>query len=487
MADMPMVSDALKERHCQGNWSGCARYRLISSGLPVPDDLYPDDAQRAAHLADDEPESWEPALASGGPLATTTQGSTTRLRAAGRSPLSAARRRLRVGVGTSELADPAVAGRQAAAAAVADLAEPRAALVLVYASIRYDLPALLRAIREITGDTPLIGSSSSGHFHAGALTQPGIGVAILIFGSGSYQFGTGVAHGIRSDPFRAGYALAESARSALGEQPRHSALLALPCGVDVDHQRFVHGIYRMAGAAVPVVGGAASDDRQMRETYVFHDDEVISDAAVGVWIGSPHPLRVVRGHGWRSRGLPLAITGQDGQLVRTIAGRPALEVFQQHLNEAHSSNDLGASQPDLAPPEPIVRLAEAGRCLGIIEPDGTRTLRGVFAGEDGAVRTWLALPPYSAVQIMTCTQDELLDVCDQIVPKALVERDSGVLLAFSCAARLRMLRERGAEEAQRLQRAAGNIPIFGFYSYGELARTTSSNGIHNATITALAL
>lgn len=463
MAEMPMVSDALKERHCQGNWLGCARYRLISSGLPVPDDLYPDDVQRAAHLVDDQPESWAPVLT------------------------PPARPRLRIGLGASELPDTTAAGRQAAVAAVADLAESQAALVLVYASIRYDLPALLRAIREVTGDTPLIGCSSSGHFHTGTLTQPGQGVTVLLLGAGTYQFGTGVATEIRRDPFQAGYTLAESARSAIGEQPRHSALLALPCGVDVDHQRFVHGIYQMAGAAVPVVGGVASDDRRMRETYVFHDDEVLSDAAVGAWIGSSHQLRVVRGHGWRSRGLPLAITSVEGQLVRTIAGRPALEVFQQHLNEAHFNNDLGAKQPDLAPPEPIVRLAEAGRCIGIIEPDGTRTLRGVFAGEDGAVRTWLALPPYSAVQIMTCTQDELLAVCDQIVQEALAERDSGVLLTFSCAARLRMLRERGAEESQRLQRAAGDVPVFGFYSYGELARTTSSNGIHNATIIAVAL
>jgi hypothetical protein len=50
-----------------------------------------------------------------------------------------------------------------------------------------------------------------------------------------------------------------------------------------------------------------------------------------------------------------------------------------------------------------------------------------------------------------------------------------------------ILRERGAEEAARLQEAAGPVPTFGFYTYGEFARTTGVSGYHNATLTALAL
>jgi hypothetical protein len=50
-----------------------------------------------------------------------------------------------------------------------------------------------------------------------------------------------------------------------------------------------------------------------------------------------------------------------------------------------------------------------------------------------------------------------------------------------------ILAERACEEAVRLQKAAGGVPTFGFYTYGEFARTTSVAGYHNATVTALAL
>lgn len=477
MANMPMVADALKRRFCWGDWDRCARFLVHERALPVPHDLYPEDVDRAARIVDGRPEQWCTDVL--------VDGDTP----VGNAPSRpAATQTQRVGIGFSELDAAAPAGRQAARAAVAQLGAVHSALAIVYASVRYDLTELLCGIREITGETPLIGASSSGHFGSGRLIEHGRGVAVLLLGTGRYRFGVASVGGLHTDPFATGYALAQAARSALGEPSPHAALLALPCGLNVDHQRFIDGIYRVAGAAVPVVGGVASDDRHMRQTFVFHNDEILLDGAVGVWIGSNRPLRIVTGHGWQPRGLPLEITGVDGPLVRTIAGRPALEVFQQNLTDALSSNDLGAGDQPFHPPvESVLRLAEAGRCLGIIEPDGSRMLRGVFAEESGAVRTWVPLPPFAAVQIMTCTQDELLDVCDEVGAAASADREAGVLLAFSCVARLRMLRDRGPEEARRLQRSAGRMPIFGFYSYGELGRSTSSSGVHNAAITGLTL
>jgi len=50
-----------------------------------------------------------------------------------------------------------------------------------------------------------------------------------------------------------------------------------------------------------------------------------------------------------------------------------------------------------------------------------------------------------------------------------------------------VLAARGPEEASRLQAAAGKVPIFGMYTYGEFARTRSVAGYHNTTIVAIAL
>jgi hypothetical protein len=392
------------------------------------------------------------------------------------SPLAG---RLRAGAGGSTLPEAAEAGRAAATEAIADLGAEPPALVLVYASVRYELADLLAAVRAVTGDAPVAGATSSGHFHAGRLTEPGEGVVVLALSAGPYRFGVASATGLRGDAFAAGREIARTARDAAGARDLpYSAVILFADGLAGNQQTLLNGVHRVAGAAVPVAGGAAGDDRRLTETYVFHDDAVLTDGAVAVWIDSPHPLDVPVEHGWRSVSLPLLVTRVDGPVVHEIAGRPALEIWQEHFHHGKIDEQLRHS-----------RFAgyHSAHAFGLIEPDGTELIRGVFLDEDGQIRTFTPLPPYSAVQIVTCGRDDLLGITERIVRRAISDREPSVLLVFSCVARLDILRERGAEEADRLQAAAGPLPVFGFYTYGEFARTSVAAGYHNATVAAIAL
>jgi hypothetical protein len=385
--------------------------------------------------------------------------------------------RVRVGVGSSEVDGAAPAGRPAAAAAVAALAQPPA-LVLVYASVRYDLPALLAGVRDVTGDTPLAGATSSGHFHNGSITHPGRGVAVLALTAGPYRFGVASVTGLRDDPTGGGRALARAAKQAAGAAP-HAAMVVFADGLLGCQHELLTGVHKVAGAAVPVVGGAAGDDRQLRRTGVFHGDLVLTGGAAGIWVGSPWPLPVAVGHGWRPVGRPLLVTEVDGTVVQEIDGRPAVEVIREQL---------GGDQPG----EHAGWLRRSGyhpsQAFGLIEPDGSLLIRGAYLDDEGRLRTLAPLPTYAPIQVAISEPDDMLGVVKGIVTRATEGRDPSVVLGFSCVARLDLLGERGHEEAARLQEAAGPATAtFGFYTYGEYARTTSAAGYHNATLAALAL
>jgi hypothetical protein len=259
-------------------------------------------------------------------------------------------------------------------------------------------------------------------------------------------------------------------------RPAYGTLMIFVDGLASEQQALVNGLHRVAGASVPIVGGAAGDDRRLDRTYVFADDRVLSDAAVAVWIGADHPMPVTVGHGWHPLGLPLLVTKTEGQIVHEIAGRPARAVFEEDIRKGNT-DDLDNLRPG---------GFYSTHAFGLIEPDGSHLIRGVFMG-DGRIHTFAPLPVYSAIQIMGCDADALLTMSDDVARRALAGQDPSVLLVFSCIARLDILQERGAEEAERLQAAAGPVPVFGIYTYGEFARTTSVAGYHNATVTAIAL
>jgi hypothetical protein len=409
--------------------------------------------------------------------------------------VEAGKDKVRVGIGTSEAASAADAGRHAAAAAVAELAGEPPALVLVYGSVRYHAPDLLAGVREVTGEAPLAGASSSGQFHNASVTLPGRGVAVLAVTAGPYRFGVASVAGVRDDPLGAGRALARAAKSAAAnhEDPDpHAAMVLLADGLTGSQQELLTGVYRVAGAAVPVVGGSASDDRRVRRTSVFHDDLELTGGAVGIWIGSPWPLPVGVGHGWRPLGPPLLVTEVDGPVVREIDGRPAVEVVREQARAA-ASGRYGPLDPRQLEPGwlRLGPLRQSGfqpaHAFGLIEPDGSLLVRGAYLHPDGTLRTLAPLPPYAPVQMVSCEPADMLAVVEPVVSLAIAGREPSVVLAFSCMARLDLLGERVAEEAALLHEAAGGAATFGFYTYGEFARTTSVAGYHNATLAALAL
>jgi hypothetical protein len=361
-----------------------------------------------------------------------------------------------------------------------------AGLVLVYASVRYDLGDLLAGVRSITGSAPLAGFTSCGHFTDEHIAEPGTGVTVLVLSGGDYRFGVASAVGMGTAPEEVGVSLARAAKAAVrrpdgstdarsGTHP-YAAMLLFTDGLGGDQQAVLSGVYRVCGAAVPVVGGAAGDDRLMTRTHVFHDGRVLTDAAVGVWISSPRPLTVSSAHGWVPISLPVLITRSEGLTVHEIGGRPAGEIFLELASTVGEPRTM-----------PDGRNWLASFALGLIEPDGSHLIRGAFPTLDGTINTFTPLPAYSAVQVMTADVDGLLSVIDPVVEASLKYGDESVLLAFDCIARMDIMGPDYPDEVAGITKAARGIRCFGTYTYGEFARVRGIGGVHNATLTTLAL
>lgn len=50
MAQMPSVASLMKTTFCHGDKTRCARYQVLTAGVPVPVDLLPNDVGRAQQL-----------------------------------------------------------------------------------------------------------------------------------------------------------------------------------------------------------------------------------------------------------------------------------------------------------------------------------------------------------------------------------------------------------------------------------------------------
>lgn len=387
--------------------------------------------------------------------------------------------KIRAGIGFSKIGNDAVAaGTEAATAALAGLAGEPLALIIVFTTPRYALPELIAGIRSVTGTAHLIGATGSGEIVQGQYLGFGGGVSVLAITAGPYRFGLASAAGIMGNLDKAGQIIARNSKAAAGPSA-HAAVLLLADCLSGDLQQLVRGVYRITGPKVSITGGAAGDELQFVRTFVFHDEQVIEGGAVALWIASDRPLPVVTCHGWEPIGVPMIVTRAEGTEIIELGGRPAAVAYEKQLGFAPGELSAEAFwNTSIVHP------------FGLLQSDGTTVIRVARSKtEKGSLWIQGCVPPTgSAVQVMTSTTEALLDIAGDVVTQSLDDNpEAGVLLVFSCTARAVIFGQRTVEEAQRLQAAAGDIPVFGLYCCGEFARTAGVLGTHNATLTALAL
>jgi len=352
-----------------------------------------------------------------------------------------------------------------------------AKLLVVFCSPSRDLSELLSQIRVRSAGVPVIGCTTAGEI---ATSGPGEdGVVVAAFGGEGFEVGTAVAEEASKDLREAG---ARAARCVPSGQDRpYRVLLLLTDGLSGDQQEIVRGAYGVLGAGVPLVGGCAGDDLKMSRTFQLFNDRVLTDAVVAAGIVSDAPMGIGVRHGWRQVGEPMLVTRSSGNQVYTLDDRPALDVYFKAL---------GVGEPPTVDSFPRLALIHP---LGLGWPSGEEQVR-LIGSADFAERSLCCIaevPQGGLVWIMGGDADSVLAATDAACRDSLAAlrgRAPLGMLAFDCIARRGVLGDQGIRvEVQRLAALAGDAPVAGFYTYGEIARIRGMLGFHNQTLVVLSM
>jgi hypothetical protein len=352
------------------------------------------------------------------------------------------------------------------------------ALIVVFASSQLDLAALLADLRgKVEAHVPVVGCTTAGEISTEGPSDRGVVVAA--FGGDDFSVVAAVAENVGAGLREAGAEVARAV-SRLDDRP-YRILLLLTDGLAGDQQEIVRGAYSVVGAGVPLVGGCAGDDQRMKTTNVFFNGQVLTNAIVGVAIGSTSPFGIGVRHGWRRVGEPILVTGSVGTTVRTLDDEPALDVYLKRL---------GAS-PEMADPAAFARFAMT-HPLGLSKRSGEEVR--FIAGADFVERSLQCIaqvPQGGLAWIMEGDDESVLTATDGACVDALEQlggREPKGVLAFDCIARRGVLGDAGIErEVKQIGEAIHGVPVAGFYSYGEIARTKGTGGFHNQTLVVLAV
>jgi hypothetical protein len=363
------------------------------------------------------------------------------------------------------------AGRQLGEAVVQDLGTKPDACWL-FCAPGQGLSDLVAGANESAGSKYFIGCTTDGEISTTGLSKASAVLAAIATDQISFHVASISNVGLDGDS--AGKQLA----LALPENSRHVQLLS--DGLTGNGSAIARGMTAILGAGIPISGGAAGDSRQFKQTWQFIGNRVLSDSAVAIAMSGNFQVGTGVRSGWFPVGMPRKVTRARGNVVYEFDGEPALTVYRRYLGPlAYKLPAVGVQFPFGIVDEtlhlgedPILRAP-----MALNEQEGSVT----FAGE----------VPEGATMVLTTggLSESLLEASMEAARRAVADMGNAtpaMVFFYSCMARKILLGPRTGEEISRISAVVGaNVPITGFYTYGEFcpSKRGSVCQLHNETAT----
>jgi hypothetical protein len=330
-------------------------------------------------------------------------------------------------------------------------------------------------MRSMYPDSHMLSCTTAGEILGNEVSDDSVALTAVFFESTELRFGeTEVETG--SDSYEAG-------KRVIGalEQGGLVHVMVFSDGLKVNGTALVRGISEVLPKTVSVTGGLVGDGSNFKETLVGIDKAPTSGkvAVIGFY---GDKLKIGYGSlgGWDTFGPERMITKSKENVLYEMDGKPALGLYKEYLGE--QAKDLPSS--GLLFPMSL-RLKNQGG-------DEVEIVRTLLAVDEQAQSMTFAgdMPEGVYARLMKANFDRLIDgaagaASMSIEPLGSSSPDLAILI--SCIGRKLVLRERVDEEIEAVRSRIGDkAAICGFYSYGEICPTASTEKqcqLHNQTMT----
>jgi hypothetical protein len=389
------------------------------------------------------------------------------------------------GVGVSHHRNAVKAAQEAVQKAFLAAGTEQPDFVFLFTSLGYEPEKLLQAVRQATGNCPLVGCSGQGVIVQGEADESSFSVAILAIKSDELHFSNHLV--LRQ---QAAETLSfEQVGQTLGHKLQSDqitdaiALFLFTDGLTLNFDRLAAGLQSVLKPEnpLPILGGAAGSDLEMQMTYQFCDDRVVSDGTVVALMSGNAQIAWAVNHGCVPIGTEYKITRAEGNLIYELDHKPVFEVLQQYFSD-----------------EEIDRWDRTmvSFCFGIkSQGEEEFTIRYLPRKdqEAGAVMLQTEVTEGTGIWVMRRDQELIYQGAEHLAESLKAKLNGQIpkfIMQFDCYGRGKSIstEQQKHQLLHRLQQNIGaDLPWIGFYSHGEIAPIGQQNTFHNYTLVLTAI
>jgi len=377
---------------------------------------------------------------------------------------------IRAGTGSSTATNPRKAAVEATTAALQQAGLRTADCAFIFATTAYGgaYPMIVRSVAETAGTLQVAGCGSIGIISGGREFESGPALAVMVVGGEAVEATRLLVPQLRGRSRE----VANTIVAAVQPHLRASNLLCLfPDTYNLDPEPLLAELAREL-PGVTVVGGGATEDGSIGETFQFCGDVVSSNAVSGMLLAGDFDINLGAANACAPIGPTHRVTAVRDNIILQLDGRPAWEVF---------SEAAGPLAEDL-------KRALSFVFVGIpLTPGADRIARGTFyvrnitgaSPDHGAIA--VAHRPALGDTIGFVLRDsersraELKGTLEDLAARLTSPAAFG--LYFDCVSRGSGLYNLPDHDSAYIGQYLGNIPVAGFFTGFEIGPMGDGTGL----------
>jgi small ligand-binding sensory domain FIST len=381
---------------------------------------------------------------------------------------------IRVGTAYSTHRTAEKAAEAAALGALTKAGISKADHAIVFASSKFHshFETILKKISKITETTSIIGASGHGIITEESEVEQQAGIGLMVISSDEIEANSFLVTDLQESNLRAGEKAGEILRS---QNILSELLLLFPDSFSFQSHLFFDGFENSYGY-VPMIGGAAAEDGKDEKTYQFHGTDVKYDSIAGLALSGNFRTEVGITRSCQPIGESFQITKADGNMIYEMDGRPAYDILLESISSIEFKN-----------PDQIFQSVFFGVPLRSYQTEflnahylirnimGVNAKKGMVACispiEEGEFVTFTVRDPSRARQDMSMMLEDL--------QFRLAPSKPHFGFYFNCCARGQMLYGQPHQDVSMIRNAFPDVPILGFFTYGEIAPIDHVNHLHH--------
>jgi small ligand-binding sensory domain FIST len=356
--------------------------------------------------------------------------------------------------------------------ALRKLKAPKASFAIVFSSIEhsahYDI--IMSTIKRITGATKVAGTSTSAIITDAGEFEDESMLGLLLVQSDEIDFESFIFENLQENPALAGQMLSEHLKKK-DLYPDH--LLIFPDHYSFHPNLFFEGFEQNFGHA-NLIGGTAAQTGNLQQVYQLADSKVSYDAVSGMALSGNIQCKTIISPSCHPFGEPLQVTKSKEGSILEIEGRPAKDIFLEHVSKIQDINPHQANhhvllglpfksfQTDFEKDNYMIR-----NILEINDNDGSIACSAYLEEGD-----FLTFTLRDAIKSKLDFEVKLADL------KTSIPEEPAFAIYVNCCARGLSLYKEQHEDVQMIQNFFPDLPLLGFFAYGEIAPVDYVNQMH---------